>query len=240
MGANAQTTVPTFTAGQVLTAAQLNDSARTGVPVFATTVERDAAFGGSGEKTLAEGQLAYIEASNIVQYYDGAAWATVGPITAGGMTLLSTTTLTGASTAVTGIDQTYNLLFITVEKYYASSNSYLRGYLNADSTSGNYLSLYPRLRVGGSAETTTGTYELSGWQEGTSQQDNLLAITIPNYAGSSMKTWQSYGYIDTDNGAKGVFVGAGSYFSTTAISSITFAPSAGTFSAGTVKIYGVK
>jgi len=81
MGANAQTTVPTFTAGQVLTADQQNQSARTGVPVFAGTVERDAAFGGSGEKTLAEGQLCYLESTNVVQYYDGAAWATVGPQT---------------------------------------------------------------------------------------------------------------------------------------------------------------
>jgi hypothetical protein len=79
MGANAQTTVPSFTIGQVLTADQQNQSARTGVPVFATTVERDAAFGGSGEKTLAEGQLAYLEDSDIVQYYDGSGWATVGP-----------------------------------------------------------------------------------------------------------------------------------------------------------------
>jgi hypothetical protein len=83
MGANAQTTVPTFTAGQVLTADQQNQSARTGVPVFATTVTRDAAFGGTGEKTLAEGQLCYLEDANVVQYYDGAAWATVGPTVSG-------------------------------------------------------------------------------------------------------------------------------------------------------------
>lgn len=76
--ANTQTAVPLFVANSVLTAAQQNISAGTGVPVFATTVTRDAAFGGSN-KALAEGQLAYIEASNIVQYYDGAAWATVGP-----------------------------------------------------------------------------------------------------------------------------------------------------------------
>jgi hypothetical protein len=37
MGANAQTTVPSFTVGQVLTADQQNQSARTGVPVFADT-----------------------------------------------------------------------------------------------------------------------------------------------------------------------------------------------------------
>ena len=77
MGANAQTTVPTFTASQVLTAAQMNDSARTGVPVFATTTTRDAGFGGTGEKTLAEGQLCYIEASDETQYYTGTAWKTV-------------------------------------------------------------------------------------------------------------------------------------------------------------------
>jgi len=77
MGANAQTTVPTFTAGQVLTAAQMNNSARTGVPVFADTSARDAAFGGTS-KTLAEGQLCYLEDSNVVQYYDGSSWVAVG------------------------------------------------------------------------------------------------------------------------------------------------------------------
>ena len=91
MGANAQTTVPTFVASQVLTADQQNQSARTGVPVFAGTTERDAAFGGAGEKTLAEGQLAYLESTNVVQYYDGAAWATVGPITSGVVQVKSTT-----------------------------------------------------------------------------------------------------------------------------------------------------
>ena len=77
MGANAQTAVPAFTAGQVLTAAQ-QTQINTGIPVFATTVTRDAAFGGTGEKTLAEGQFAYIEATDTTQYYDGANWQSVG------------------------------------------------------------------------------------------------------------------------------------------------------------------
>lgn len=94
--ANTQTTVPLFVANQVLTAAQQNTSAGTGVPVFATTVTRDAAFGGSN-KALAKGQLAFIEASNIVQYYDGAAWATVGPATAGGLVFIATGTVTAGS-----------------------------------------------------------------------------------------------------------------------------------------------
>lgn len=77
--ANEQTSVPLFAAAEILTAANMNLSAGTGVPVFATTVTRDAAFGGAGEKVLAEGQLCYLSSTNVVQYYDGAAWATVGP-----------------------------------------------------------------------------------------------------------------------------------------------------------------
>ena len=79
--ANEQIKVPLYAASEILTAANMNISAGTGVPVFATTVTRDAAFGGAGEKVLAEGQVCYLSDSNIVQYYDGAAWATVGPIT---------------------------------------------------------------------------------------------------------------------------------------------------------------
>ena len=80
MGANAVTTVPVYTAGEVLTAADMNIT-NSGIPVFATTTTRDAAFGGAGEKTLAEGQFAYLEDTNTTQYYDGAAWQSVTPTT---------------------------------------------------------------------------------------------------------------------------------------------------------------
>lgn len=72
MGANAQTSVPTFTAGEILTAANMNISARTGIPVFADDTARNAAFGGTGEKTLAEGQICFIEAApQRYQIYNG-------------------------------------------------------------------------------------------------------------------------------------------------------------------------
>ena len=45
--ANTQIKVPLFAAAEVLTAANMNISAGTGIPVFATTVTRDAAFGGA-------------------------------------------------------------------------------------------------------------------------------------------------------------------------------------------------
>ncbi len=79
MGANAQTSVPAFTAGQVLTAVQMTQ-VTTGAPVFATPTTRDAAFGGTGEKTLAQGQLAYIEADGKVYVYTGSAWASISSV----------------------------------------------------------------------------------------------------------------------------------------------------------------
>jgi hypothetical protein len=77
MGANAQTSVPVFTSGQVLTAQQQTEI-NTGIPVFADSTARDAAFGGTGEKTLAEGQFAFLEDTDTTQYYDGSTWEAVG------------------------------------------------------------------------------------------------------------------------------------------------------------------
>jgi hypothetical protein len=103
MGANAVTTVPVYTAGEVLTAADLNIT-NSGIPVFASTVERDAAFGGTGEKTLAEGQFAYLETGNVTQYYDGAVWqAVAGGKVAQVVSTSKTDTFTSASTSFTDI-----------------------------------------------------------------------------------------------------------------------------------------
>jgi hypothetical protein len=109
MGVNAQTAVPAFTAGQVLTAAQMTQ-VNTGIPVFADTTARDAAFGGTGEKVLAEGQYAYLESTNVTQYYDGSAWQSVG---ASGLTYI-----TGASfSAVATVDSPQNTFTSTYANY---------------------------------------------------------------------------------------------------------------------------
>jgi hypothetical protein len=96
MGANAQTAVPAFTTGQVLTAAQMTD-VNTGIPVFADSTARDAAFGGSGEKVLAEGQYAFLEDTNATQFYDGASWQVVG----GGLVKIAGTTSFSAVSSFT-------------------------------------------------------------------------------------------------------------------------------------------
>ena len=140
MGANAQTSVPTFTAGEVLTAANMNISARTGIPVFVDTTARDAAFGGTGEKALAEGQFAYIEATNATQYYDGAAWQAVG--TTPGLVCVKAETTVSAVTSATAdnvFTSSYTNYFI-IGKYSTSTTSSLRikFRIGGVSTSTNY------------------------------------------------------------------------------------------------------
>lgn len=64
-----------FTDGSVLTAAQVNTFLMDqSIMRFATTAARDAAFGGAGEPTLAEGMMCYIDADNSIYTYDGSAW----------------------------------------------------------------------------------------------------------------------------------------------------------------------
>jgi hypothetical protein len=80
MGVNQQTSVPAFSAGQVLTAAQVTQI-NTGVPVFADSTARTAAFGGTGEKVLAQGQLSYLESDGKIYVYSGTAWVSISSVT---------------------------------------------------------------------------------------------------------------------------------------------------------------
>lgn len=77
MGLNAQTSVPVFVTGQILTAQQQTEI-NTGIPVFASNAARDAAFGGSGEKTLAQGQVCFNETNNGLQFHDGTNFVAAG------------------------------------------------------------------------------------------------------------------------------------------------------------------
>jgi hypothetical protein len=98
MGANAVTTVPVYTAGEILTAADLNIT-NSGIPVFADSTARDAAFGGTGEKVLAEGQFAFTEDTNTTWFYTGAVWSPVS-----GQFATAQTNSTQSTTSTTYVD----------------------------------------------------------------------------------------------------------------------------------------
>lgn len=67
-----------FASGDVLTAAQVNTFLMDQtIMKFASTTARDAAFGGAGEPTLAEGMFAYTTDTNTLWLYDGSNWVNV-------------------------------------------------------------------------------------------------------------------------------------------------------------------
>lgn len=71
--------VKLWVAAEVLTAAGVNGYLQDQVVMrFATTAARDAAFGGAGEPTLAEGMVCYIDADNNFLYYTGTSWSALG------------------------------------------------------------------------------------------------------------------------------------------------------------------
>ena len=67
-----------FTAFSKLTAAQVNGYLMDQTIMrFANAAARDAAFGGAGEPTLAEGMHCYLDDTNVLQSYTGSAWVSV-------------------------------------------------------------------------------------------------------------------------------------------------------------------
>lgn len=242
MGVNAVTSVPTYVDGQVLEASRLNVT-NSGIPVFATTTTRDAAFGGTGEKVLGEGQFAYIEASNTTQYYDGAAWQNVG---ASGLVYITGATFTTVS-SVSLPDNTFSSTYRNYLVHIAiTANS-------TDSTAFNI-----RMRASGT-DTTTAYYGVcsgnsvnSGTYDGTYRQNNASAFN-PGILRTTDIADQSYSltffnpqiaantmYSGTAVATLGDYGGAfltGTQVSTTQFDSLSFYPTAGTIT-GTYRVYG--
>jgi hypothetical protein len=210
MGANAQTSVPVFTAGQVLTAQQQTEI-NTGIPVFATTTTRDAAFGGTGEKTLAEGQFAYIEASNTTQYYDGSAWQTVGSSGLVYITGTSFTTVSSFTLPTSCMSSTYKFYVLSMNLTNSSTNGgILAGQLRYGTTtqaSGYYASRYCLT----SANTTDNQFSsnATSWIFGKANTGGGYQIIFSNMGVSQTPAFWGQGEAHYDGGVD-VFGGYGS------------------------------
>jgi hypothetical protein len=235
--ANEQTSVPLFTAGEVLTAANMNISAGTGVPVFSNTTTRDAAFGGASEKVLAEGQLCYLSSTNVVQYYDGAAWQ---PIGASGLTLISATTIGSAVSSVTVSDAfsaTYDYYKITISGGTGSVNDEQLG-LKLGSTATGYYNGF----VGAAySPDATGTYSGNSTNTGTSF--NAVGRVMTNGLNLNMELNGPFLAKRTIVSGTMTSVNVGRIYSgyldgTTSYTAFTITPASGTITGGTIRVYG--
>jgi hypothetical protein len=154
----------------------------------------------------------------------------------------STTNLSGATTTVSSISQSYIDLYLVIENVYPSNDTYPRMTVNADTTLTNYPSALIGTRAGGMANRYDNANLVPYGIDGTSHA-NQITITIPNYAGTTNKCWYVNSSYYGDDVSPYYVAGSGlvSWFGSAAISSVTFAlGGAYTYSGGTVKIYGVK
>jgi hypothetical protein len=173
-------------------------------------------------------------------------WAT--PAAGGGMTLLSTTSLSGGTTTISSISGAYKDLIIYVKDFYHTVNTV--GYvmtINSDATAANYQQFVNRgfgTTDGSYADNTTAGVEGTGYALKDSQNDNFSVIYLPDYANATTRKVINVmsGFVQNSGSAKSVMNNT-CYWSGTiaAISTLGFvAYGGGTWQAGSVEIYGVK
>lgn len=234
MGVNAQTSVPAFTAGQILTAAEMTE-VNTGIPVFATTVTRDAAFGGTGEKVLAQGQYAYIESTSTLMVYSGSAW--INAITSG-LNLITAQTIGSAVGSVTVsnvFSATYDAYKIVVSGGVGSADDKLGLQLGA-STTGYYAGVGTVNYTGATASNASDD-NASSWTRAGRQSTVGIALNVdltnPFLATRTIIFGQ---YIAL--AAAGAGYNSGYHNVATSYTGFTLTPASGTLTGGTIRVYG--
>jgi hypothetical protein len=237
MGANAQTAVPAFTAGQVLTAAQMTQ-VNTGIPVFASSTERDAAFGGAGEKTLAEGQYAFLEDTNETQVYDGAAWAAVGG--GGGLVFISRTTIGSAVSSVTvsgAFSADYDSYRIILSGGAASTTVSLQMLIGGLTT--GYYYAGSKTEYGGASPTIARAANGSLWLAGVGHPNFLSAdIHVHNPFTTTMPSYSATGAQGLGSSSGYTIFMAGFNSTTASQTDFVLQPNTGTMTGGTIDVYG--
>jgi hypothetical protein len=158
----------------------------------------------------------------------------------GGMTLISTTSLTGASVTLSSIAATYNDLKLVVQDYLpATDTQRLSIRFNGDSGA-TYASA--RSTSTGASLFNNTSMELSETQDN-AVTNSLIVIDIPNYANTvtwKLATSHAVTVDTTTTTSARLGINLGAYNQTGAISSITLLPFTGNFTSGTVLLYGVK
>jgi hypothetical protein len=156
-----------------------------------------------------------------------------------GMTLLSTTTLSGSSTSLGTIPAGYVDLRLYIVNYKPSTDGALMQLrYNADGANSYKVRSANESGVSGFTSTIGMVYGNDN-----SVATGLGAMTIYNYANST--TWKTSEWLNvtvnsTTTTNFDIDKSYGFWNGTAAITNITFYPSGGTFTSGTILLYGVK
>ena len=164
-------------------------------------------------------------------------WATTA---AGGMTLISTTTLTGSTVSLSSFTGYTDLQLVVIGAYGSNQNTF-RARFNSDTGSNYYVGEYAN---GGNGSANTSLILGDGTSSSSTNvnQRNFTVLKIQRYAQTHGKPFQvQSGYIYWSNNAVNYSYNSNSiYVGTSAITSIDLYMASGSFSGGTAYLYGVK
>ena len=167
-------------------------------------------------------------------------WA--APAAGGGMTLISTTTLSGGSTTLSSIPSTYIDLYVVITAFQPSSDgAEMRVEINGDNTANRSVQL-------GSFLQDSVAYGQNYWKISQPQDDTtatgIIQIMLGNYKNTTTVKVAKILSVTNNQGAPSSQINylnnTAVYNQTTAISSLTFFPTAGSFTSGTIQLYGVQ
>jgi hypothetical protein len=165
-----------------------------------------------------------------------------GGISAGGMTLISTTTLSGASTTISSIPQTYVSLYLVVAGMTANtSDSSFNLIPNNTGSTTNYVAT--RSYAVASIVATNANIDFSLAQNTIrTNANNACAITFNNYTSTtSYKPFNVNGFLVNGASTNAAYNINGTFMSNSALTSLVFNyGGTNTFAGGTVLLYGVK
>ena len=185
---------------------------------------------------LAAGTNGYLLSANSGAT-NGVEW--VAPPSSGGMTLLSTTTLSGASTTLSGYGTGYVHLYLYIYGCTGSANASIQVNPN------NSGAVYSEFTFGtGNAGTSNGNITLSSSNSSfyATNNANAWGLTIENYANTNNVKpikWSGWWYTSV---ATATFAthGGGVINQNSAINSLVILRDSGTLTGGTALLYGVK
>ena len=164
----------------------------------------------------------------------------------GSMTLLSTTTLSGASTTISGISGNYKDLLIQITGVNLNIAARTRFAPNGTTNITDWGGVGYNTATGTVSDAGLDTYMYQYSNSGNLQEnrtDNMSNITITNYtsANSNDKLLLINSVFTQPTGNRVFYTMSGAIKTTSAISSLVFScTSTATYSGGTVLIYGVK
>jgi len=217
----------TFTAGEVLTASDVNTFLmEQSVMVFGGTAARSSAI-----PTPSEGMTTYRTDTQQIESYDGAEWRGMS-----GLQLVKKQTIGSGVSSVnvtSAFSATYEAYKIIVTGGVSSADVNLSLKLGASTTA--YYEILRYWTYGGTTQTPAGTSNGSVWNFVGNSTSNAIAFDA-NLRNPNLAKWTFFDSIYLTQNSSGN--NSGVHQVATAYTDFTIAPSSGTLTGGTIYVYG--